>query len=318
MKCNNELPMWVPTVLGLAAIYNLAWGVWVVAAPQTLFAWAGMSPLQYPSIWQCVGMIVGVYGVGYAIAATNPYRHWPIVLVGLLGKICGPIGFVAAAMQGDLPWRFGATLITNDLIWWLPFGVILYFAFRFNSDTSRQAEPLCLQKALNEPRSQRGATLAELSQRQPTLVVFLRHGGCTFCRQTLADLGEQRRALEAEGVTLAIVHMGRPMDGTMMLQRYGLECIHQFSDPHCLIYKAFGLERGRLSQLISTTVVKRAIPAFLAGHGVGKLAGDGFRMPGVFVLVDGQIRVTHTAATAAERPDYLQIVQELDCELVHA
>ena len=67
-----------------------------------------------------------VYGVGYLAAATNPYKHWPIVLVGLLGKVLGPIGFFSAALSGTLPWSWGVTIITNDLIWWAPFGLILY------------------------------------------------------------------------------------------------------------------------------------------------------------------------------------------------
>jgi small multidrug resistance pump len=73
-------------------------------------------------------MIVGVYGIGYACAASDPLRHWPIVLVGLLGKLFGPLGFLMAVLKGELPWRFGALLLTNDLIWWVPFGLILYHA----------------------------------------------------------------------------------------------------------------------------------------------------------------------------------------------
>ena len=53
-------------------------------------------------------MIFGVYGVGYAVAATAPLRHWPIVLVGLLGKLFGPVGFIAAALGDKLPWTAGA------------------------------------------------------------------------------------------------------------------------------------------------------------------------------------------------------------------
>ncbi len=87
-----------------------------------------MKPPGYPAIWQCLGIVIGVYGVGYACAATAPLRHWPIVLVGLLGKILGPMGFVLAARHGELPWRFGWILLTNDLIWWLPFAVMLWRA----------------------------------------------------------------------------------------------------------------------------------------------------------------------------------------------
>jgi hypothetical protein len=78
------------------------------------------TPIQScaPVIPQCVGMIVGVYGIGYLIAASDPLRHWPIVLVGFLGKIFGPIGFLAAGLRGDLPWSWGVTILSNDLIWW--------------------------------------------------------------------------------------------------------------------------------------------------------------------------------------------------------
>lgn len=119
-------PRWASHWLRAAAVYNLAWGAFVVLSPETLFLWSEMEPPRYASIWQCVGMIVGVYGVGYAIAARDPMRHWPIVLVGLIGKVLGPIGFVDAASSGDLPWRFGLLILANDLIWWPAFGGILW------------------------------------------------------------------------------------------------------------------------------------------------------------------------------------------------
>ena len=86
-------------ILLLAAGYNVIWGGFVVLFPLVPFEWAGLDPPRYPQIWQCVGMIVGLYGVGYAIAARDPLRHWPIILVGFLGKILGPIGFFFYAKQ---------------------------------------------------------------------------------------------------------------------------------------------------------------------------------------------------------------------------
>ncbi len=123
-------PRWITWVLVIAAVYNVTWGVFAIFFPRAPFAWIGMEAPNYPSLWQCIGMIVGVYGVGYALAAANPLRHWPIVLVGLLGKIFGPIGFVWAASQGELPWIAGLTILTNDVLWWLPFGLILNWAWR--------------------------------------------------------------------------------------------------------------------------------------------------------------------------------------------
>ena len=75
-------------------------------------------------------MIVGVYGIGYLAAATDPLRHWPIVLVGLLGKIFGPLGYVGGLIRGEVPAAFGVTLPTNDLLWWIPFAMILLAARR--------------------------------------------------------------------------------------------------------------------------------------------------------------------------------------------
>lgn len=130
-------PSWAVAWLVAAGIYNLLWGALVILFPHALFDWTGIQRLNYPEIWQCVGMIVGVYGVGYLVAATNPRVHWPIVLVGFLGKIFGPIGFAKALYEGLFPPLFGVTILTNDLLWWVPFGLILLDAFRYHL---RQAE----------------------------------------------------------------------------------------------------------------------------------------------------------------------------------
>ncbi len=130
MRPPDKHPGWMSVTLGLAAAYNVLWGGTVVLAPALVFDLAGMPRPRYPELWQCIGMLVGVYGVAYALAARNPLRHWPIVLAGLLGKVLGPMGFVAALWQGRLPWAFGIIIVTNDLVWWLPFGIILLQAAR--------------------------------------------------------------------------------------------------------------------------------------------------------------------------------------------
>ncbi|MFM7073025.1 MAG: alkyl hydroperoxide reductase [Planctomycetota bacterium] len=129
-------PAWSYYWLWAAGIYNLLWGFVTIAAPNLLFDLTGIPRVNYPEIWQCVGMIVGVYGIGYAIAAYDSRRHWPIVLVGLLGKIFGPIGFVGALLKGTFPLAFGATILTNDLVWWIPFTLILWDAWRAARSTS--------------------------------------------------------------------------------------------------------------------------------------------------------------------------------------
>lgn len=121
---------WMRWTLIAAGIYNLAWGAFAILAPRVSFELIGMELPRYLEFWQCIGMIVGVYGIGYLAAATDPIRHWPITLVGLLGKVFGPIGFAEALWSGKLPLAFGWNIITNDLIWWLPFTAILIAAWK--------------------------------------------------------------------------------------------------------------------------------------------------------------------------------------------
>lgn len=119
-------------VLRAAAFYNIGWGAWVVLFPNHYFELTGMDPVNHTAIWQGTGMIVGVYGLGYWWASYQPLVHWPIVAVGFLGKLFGPIGYLFNVLQGTIPPAFGYTLITNDLIWWIPFAGILYTAYQTN------------------------------------------------------------------------------------------------------------------------------------------------------------------------------------------
>jgi len=112
-----------------AAAYNLLWGASVVLFPDFWFRLAGLPLPLYPMIWQALGMVVGVYGIGYAIAAADPDRHWPIVLVGFLGKLFGPVGFAWHWWMGNLPGKAIWMNVGNDLIWLVPFALLLRGAY---------------------------------------------------------------------------------------------------------------------------------------------------------------------------------------------
>jgi small multidrug resistance pump len=133
-QINSKTPSWMQVVLKLAALYNIAWGAWVVIDPQAFFQITGLAAINHPMIWQGMGMVIGVYGIGYYFASFHPLRHWPIVAVGMLGKFFGPIGFLFNYLSGSVGLGFGLTLITNDLIWWIPFLMILkevHFNYRW-------------------------------------------------------------------------------------------------------------------------------------------------------------------------------------------
>ncbi|HEX5724814.1 MAG TPA: hypothetical protein VFX98_05070, partial [Longimicrobiaceae bacterium] len=116
-------------VFALAGAYNLAFGAWAGLRPLDFFRVFRMEAPRYPAIWACLGMVVGIYGLLYLYAARHLDRAEPIIAVGLLGKILGPIGLVTTA-QGELPAYMLSLLALNDLVWWLPFGLFLLERWR--------------------------------------------------------------------------------------------------------------------------------------------------------------------------------------------
>lgn len=311
MNCMDQtgkaVPLWMRSVLLAAAVYNAIWAVWVGLFPNQIFDLTGAERPLYPEIWQCVGMFVGVWGIGYAIAAFNPLRHWPVVFVGLLGKIFGPLGFLWASSQGRFPVEFGWTIVFNDLIWLVPFGVILYRAYDDAIGGKRITSPDVQRMALRT-KTNLGMTLDELSRMSPVMLVFLRHLGCTFCREALADLSKRKREIEASGTRIVLVHMSSEETASPLMARLGLANVDRLSDSKQSVYKAFGLRRGRILDLFGPKVWWRGFQAgVLDRHGIGARHGDGFQMPGVFIIFHGEVLRSYIHQSAADRPDYVQL-----------
>ena len=115
----------------LAGIYNICWGLFAAYDPQWLFRFAGMEPINYPDVFACLGMVVGVYGIIYLEVARRPERGFLLAAVGFLGKVLGPIGMLVLIAQGK--WNAGALImnVTNDFIWLIPFAIYLWDSWPF-------------------------------------------------------------------------------------------------------------------------------------------------------------------------------------------
>ncbi|MGA2053463.1 MAG: hypothetical protein ABSH19_09140, partial [Opitutales bacterium] len=73
-----------------AGLYNVLWGLYAALDPQWLFRFAGMPLSNYPQIFACLGMVVGLYGILYFEVARVPEHGWLLAAVGFAGKILGP------------------------------------------------------------------------------------------------------------------------------------------------------------------------------------------------------------------------------------
>src|SRR5262245_36323372 len=92
-------------IFGLAAIYNIAFGIWAVLFPRAFFDWFDPGAPSHPWSWSCLGMVIGIYGLGYAAVAWRPANGDILAALGLMGKILGPIGWLVAVKNGEIPPR---------------------------------------------------------------------------------------------------------------------------------------------------------------------------------------------------------------------
>jgi len=151
-----------------------------------------------------------------------------------------------------------------------------------------------------------GTYLGGLSEQGPVLLVFLRHFGCVFCKEALKDIAKKRPQWEQRGVNIVLVHMSDEDTATDFFNRFGLHGITSISDPDCLLYARFGLTKGSMGQLFGlknwirgfeVTGTGRALPSI-------KQIGDGFQMPGIFLIANSEVRQSFIHKSAADRPDY--------------
>ena len=112
-------------VFTAAGLYNVFWGLWSVFDPQWLFRFTGLPLSNHPAVFACLGMVIGLYGILYFDVARAPERGWLVAAVGLTGKILGPIGLTWLIWTGVWPASAFVLCLTNDLIWWIPFGLYL-------------------------------------------------------------------------------------------------------------------------------------------------------------------------------------------------
>ncbi|MBK6487215.1 MAG: redoxin domain-containing protein [Gemmatimonadetes bacterium] len=312
----TRVPQWLRQSLVFAGAWHLVLGASIMIAPGTFFTLTGLAHPNYVQMWQGAGLLAAVMGIGYAIAARNPLRYWPVILIGLIPKIISPIGVVWDFWQRELPTALGTLVLVNDVVWWVPFSMLLWYAVREEAagEYPRSIYHGTPRDAMANAITNHGESLLQLSEVEPLMVVFVRHSGCIFCRETLSELHTLRAAIDETGVGLVVVHMDMPDEGEALIERYGLDGVDVISDPLRELYQAFHLQQGSFTQLFGPRVLARGFVATLKGHLPGWFVGDALQMPGAFVVSHGAILRAYRHTSAGDRPDYLALATG-ECDL---
>lgn len=165
-------------------------------------------------------------------------------------------------------------------------------------------EHLSAQKASN------GKSILEMSKESPVLLVFLRHFGCIFCKESLHDISKRKQQIHDAGINIIFVHMADKIEAESFFNNYDLKNAVHIADPLCKLYGLFGLVKGSFNQLFGLKTwirgaeimtVKQQMPGLLR-------IGDGFQMPGIFLLKDGEVISSFIHNSVADKPNYESFV----------
>jgi hypothetical protein len=166
-------------------------------------------------------------------------------------------------------------------------------------------------EVLGEYRTETGRTLLSLVDESPVLLIFLRHFGCSFCRQTLEDVSRIRGVIEAKGIRPVFVHLGTPERAKPYFDYFHLSDVERVSNPDGSLYgrSVFQLPRKSVfSQFFVPGVWKAWLGGAILKHGIGMIKEDADQMPGIFYLRDRSIVRAFRYKTIADEPDYLKII----------
>lgn len=159
--------------------------------------------------------------------------------------------------------------------------------------------------------TQKGVSINEISKSKTVLLVFLRHFGCVFCREAMKELSKKRAGFEKRGVELIFVHMSDDETAQKYFNTYNLAGVNSISNPTCSLYDQFGLTKGKPNQLFGLKNWVRGFEVVAKDPSILSLRqiGDGFQMPGIFMILDGEIKESFIHKSASDRPDYDTLVQ---------
>ncbi len=286
-------------LLKLIALGNFAFGLAILLFPHNTLELLDISPAQGPVFIEILGLLSLSFGVGYLIASLEPARHYGILAVGSLFRFFFFLLLIKELATAQIGVR-GFFLLSAYL--WIGLIIFCYILVdAYNQNTREESAPKKFHDLIKFVRTNQGQTLLALSEEKNVLLIFVRHFGCTFCRETVSEIAKLDSSIKGKNLTPVFVHMSDPAHADEFFSRYFDHPVFHISDPARVLYQSLGLSRGTLLQLFGPKVVVRGFWAGLfKGHGVGAFEGDFLQLGGYFVLSKGQVVFEHKTRGAAD------------------
>lgn len=133
-----------------------------------------------------------------------------------------------------------------------------------------------------------------------------------FCREHLAQVRRDIEAFRKRDVNIVAITSAPPAYCKMFAAEQKLE--HPLaSDVELKSFRAFGLKKGAVGDILGPKVMAKGLRSFLRGNRLGKPVGDKFQLGGTFVVApEGKILFAHRSQDATDNPPNAVLFRAID------
>ncbi|MGD9723865.1 MAG: hypothetical protein AB7O59_20885 [Pirellulales bacterium] len=121
----EPLKPWMRWLLRFVGCYNVLAGFSMLVFYHEGFKLLGVAKPNLMLPLQLVGVLVGLFGVGYLLVARNPVENRNLLMLGFWSKALGSALGVGYVVLGKLPPVFLLVLFFADIMYLPPFWIIM-------------------------------------------------------------------------------------------------------------------------------------------------------------------------------------------------
>jgi hypothetical protein len=153
--------------------------------------------------------------------------------------------------------------------------------------------------------------LADQWAKRPAVVVWLRHFGCVFCREQVAEIRAVRSEIEARGAEIVFVGNGTPRAAAWFQKKFAADSI-VLTDPELVTYKAIGARSGILSTM-GPSAWGAGLRAFRSGARQSTTKGHPYQQGGLVVMAPrNRVLYKHVSRAAGDHAPVADVLAALD------
>ena len=173
--------------------------------------------------------------------------------------------------------------------------------------------PRALAEATVLDEEKKVVRLGDLWAKQPTVLTFVRHFGCIFCREHVIELQKEIDQVHRLGAEIVVIGNGAPhfIHGFRELTGFGGPI---YTDPSRKSYDLANMKRG-WSTFLNPRAVTNLARAFVGGARQGSVQGDPTQQGGTLVVApSGRVLFHHVSETAGDHPKLAKLLAVLEAE----